>query len=249
MCITLWRCVRVALRNSTQEGLAGSWGTHIHPSYTKATQGTVQDGYIHLNIPTSPAHNFLSPTSPPTLCYSPFLSLTLLYGFVFAHVTGVKCYLFFVLISISLLFWTALHWLPCLWGFLSCDLPACIFCPTFPCSSWFYFPCLTEVPWIFSIWVPSPFLKVQASLSLLCICELAPKCPLLNRNLSLYDDQIHPFFCCCSYRLCFWITHIHTRTHTHTPQGPIKMHFYIIFYWHSSLPFKLKSQSIRNLPL
>ena len=222
---TLWWIARMyhplemcksCCENSIQEGLAGSWGTHIHPSYTKASQGTVLDGCIHLNIPTSPAHGFLSPHIPANIMLLYIFVIYPTLCFCLCPFDRYKCYLFVALISISLFVWAALHWLPCLWGFLACDLPARIFCPTFPCSFWFYFSCLTEVSRIFSILVPCPLLRVQASLSLLSICELAPKCPPLNSNLSLYYDQIHPFFCCCSYRLCFWDTHMYTHTHTHT---------------------------------
>ena len=84
-------CVRVALRNNIQGGLAGSWGAHIHPNYTKASKGTVKDNCIHLNIPTSPARGFLYPCIPTNILHYPAF-----YVIVFANLMGVS--------AISLLF-------------------------------------------------------------------------------------------------------------------------------------------------
>lgn len=84
-------CVRVALRNYIQGGLAGSWSAHIHPNYTKASKGTVKDSCIHLNVPTSPARGFLYPRIPANMLHYPAF-----YVIVFANLIGIS--------AISLLF-------------------------------------------------------------------------------------------------------------------------------------------------
>lgn len=92
-------CVRVALRNYIQGGLAGSWSARIHPNYTKASKGTVKDSCIHLNIPTSPARGFLYPCTPANMLRYPAF-----YVIVFANLIGIS--------AIALLFEFAFLCLP-----------------------------------------------------------------------------------------------------------------------------------------